>query len=487
MNLTRKSGVLLHLSSLPNKFGIGDLGTSAYHFIDFLAQSKQSLWQILPLNPTEFLDSPYAPYSAFAGNPYLISPEKLQADQLIDSSHINLSSSNPAGWKQDLLKHAHQTFIKSRSTIMAAEYHAFCSTNQFWLDDYGLFMALKSAMDNTAWVTWPNEISNRQPKALLNLKKKLASTIEFQKFIQFIFYRQWRQLRAYAHKKKITIIGDLPLFVAHDSADVWANQEFFHLQNNGLPAAVAGVPPDYFSATGQLWGNPLYNWEVHRQTNYNWWIKRFTNLLKYVDLIRIDHFRGFESYWEIPHDEKTAVKGRWKPGPGSHFFASLKEELGYLPMIAEDLGFIDQKVTDLREQWSLPSMRVLQFGFEGLKDNIHSPHAHTKNSVVYTGTHDNNTTLGWYRSASPEIQDYTRRYLGTDGSDIAWDLIRAALSSPAAMAIIPLQDILSLDSEARMNTPGTVGKNNWQWRYNSKTLTDQISNRLADLTLLYGR
>lgn len=486
MKLERKSGILLHITSLPNNYGIGDLGPSAYDFIDFLENSKQSLWQILPIGPTNFLDSPYTPFSAFAGNHYLISPQKLVDDHLITMSEIIPPLSDLATWKFKLLHKAYQNFIKSKSNTLTAEYHSFCQANQSWLPDYGLFMALKTEMKNISWTEWPEDIRRRNPQTLDQVRKKLVDKIQFQQFIQYLFHRQWTQLKQNAHKKGITIIGDLPLFVAHDSVDVWANPQLFNLKDNGQPRTVAGVPPDYFSKTGQLWGNPLYNWEYHRQTKYQWWIDRFTTLLKYVDLVRIDHFRGLESYWEVPSGETTAINGKWQPGPGSEILHHLNQALGGLPMIAEDLGFIDQKVIDLRKQWDLPGMRVLQFAFEELKSNIHSPHEHSRNSVVYTGTHDNNTSIGWFHSASPEIQNYTRNYLGTDGTDIAWDLIRSALRSPAAMAVIPLQDVLALASNARMNTPGTI-VNNWQWRYHAKDLTAEISQRLGELTTIYGR
>ncbi len=347
-------------------------------------------------------------------------------------------------------------------------------------------MALKSKFNQTCWVNWPSDITHRNPQALAYWRQELDQEIKERKFAQFLFYRQWQMLKAYAHRKGIAIIGDLPLFVAHDSADVWARPDLFQLDKRGLPTFVAGVPPDYYSKTGQLWGNPVYDWQVHYKENFAWWRQRIATLLKLVDLIRIDHFRGFEAYWQIPYGSATAVNGRWMPGPGSDFFAAVKTELGYLPFIAEDLGFIDAKVVQLRQQWELPGMRVLQFAFEALKPNLHSPHAHPRNCVVYTGTHDNDTAFGWYRKADPEVQDYTRRYLGISGADIAWDLIRAALASPANSAIIPAQDLLALDSNARMNTPGTV-KGNWTWRCPAGAFNEQLSHRLAELTTLYDR
>lgn len=486
MTERRRSGILLHITSLSNQFGIGDLGPSAYQFIDFLKAAEQKLWQILPLGPTDYFGSPYAPYSAFAGNIYLISPEQLHKDGLFSEAELKSIDFGSAAAKHELITKAYANFQKLESTNIHSEYQSFYRANRFWLDDFALFMALKAKFKGVSWVNWPETIAVRKPDALASWRQKLKREIEQQIFAQFIFFRQWQQLKNYAHKKGIAIIGDLPLFVAHDSADVWAQPKLFLLDQRGMPEFVAGVPPDYFSKTGQLWGNPLYNWEVHYQEGFDWWLKRIKMLLQLVDLIRIDHFRGFSAYWQVPYGEKTAINGRWMPGPSSDFFTAVKSELGTLPFIAEDLGFIDNKVIQLREQWNLPGMCVLQFAFEALKPNPHSPHAHSRNCAVYTGTHDNDTTVGWYQNAAPEVQDYTRRYLGSDGTDIAWDFIRTALASPAKLAVIPLQDILSLDSSARMNIPGT-SSGNWRWRCSPDALTDQIGARLADLTLLYAR
>ena len=486
MTNTRKSGILLHITSLPNQFGIGDMGSSAYRFIDFLYASKQRLWQILPLGPTDFYASPYTPYSAFAGNHYLVSPKQLIEEGLLLEQDIQSTQPDQCIWKEDLLTKSHERFMQTDSAALQRDYETFCSSNSFWLQDYALFMSLKAHFSNAPWIEWPNDIAKRCPKAVAYWLEKLALQIQQHQFNQFIFYRQWCELKTYAQKKGITIIGDIPIFVAYNSADVWANPHLFLLDDNKYPLAVAGVPPDYFSETGQLWGNPLYNWQAHSAEEYNWWIMRFTTLLKFVDIIRIDHFRGFESYWQIPFGEKTAVNGQWQPGPGSEFFKIVQNELGYLPFIAEDLGFIDNKVIELRDTWNLPGMRVLQFAFENLQPNSHSPHEHTKDSVVYTGTHDNDTTVGWYQNANSKIQKYTRQYIGTDGKNIAWDFIRLALASPAYLAVIPLQDILSLDSTARMNIPGTTA-GNWRWRYCETSLKEQIVNRLSELTVLYGR
>lgn len=486
MSRTRKSGVLLHITSLPSPFGIGDLGPSAYQFVDFLAAAKQKLWQVLPLGPTELFGSPYAPYSAFAGNTYLISPELLAADSLLSEAELADPSITTAEHRSALISRAYTNFQRSRPPLLLAEYHAFCRANAYWLSDYALFMALKAHFNQASWVQWPSETAARSARALIFWRKKLAREIQEHKFAQFLFYHQWQMLKDYAHRKGIALIGDLPLFVAHDSADVWSKPYLFQLDKRGLPLFVAGVPPDYFSKNGQLWGNPVYDWPMHYRENFSWWRQRIGTLLKLVDLIRLDHFRGFEAYWQIPYGSPTAANGRWMPGPSSDFFAAVKSEFGCLPFIAEDLGFIDAKVVKLRQQWNLPGMRILQFAFEALKPNLHCPHAHPRSCVAYTGTHDNDTATGWYRKADPKVQDYVRRYLGVSGCDIAWDLIRAALASPANSSIIPAQDLLSLDSEARMNTPGTTD-GNWRWRCPAGALNEQLSQRLAELTTLYDR
>ncbi|MFY9436387.1 MAG: 4-alpha-glucanotransferase [Limnochordia bacterium] len=486
MSRTRKSGVLLHITSLPSPFGIGDLGPCAYRFVDFLKAAKQKLWQVLPLGPVEPFGSPYAPYSAFAGNPCLISPELLIEDQLLSPSELAEPFISASAHRSNLITLVHSRFQSSRPPSLLAEYHAFCHANRFWLSDYALFMALKGHFAKASWVQWPEDTARRSPRALTYWRRKLARQIQEHKFAQFLFYHQWQKLKAYARRKGIAIIGDLPLFVAHDSADVWSKPYLFQLDKRGMPVFVAGVPPDYFSETGQLWGNPVYDWQMHYQERFLWWRRRIGTLLRLVDLIRLDHFRGFEAYWRIPFGSPTAADGRWMPGPGSDFFAAVKAGVGRLPFIAEDLGFIDAKVVKLRQRWNLPGMRVLQFGFEALKPNLHSPHNYPRGCAAYTGTHDNDTAVGWYRKADPAVQDYTRRYLGTSGADIAWDLIRAVLASPANIAIVPAQDLLSLDSEARMNTPGTID-GNWQWRCPDGALNKELSLRLAELTSLYGR
>lgn len=483
----RSSGILLHISSLPSRFGIGDLGPCAYQFIDFLAASKQTKWQILPLSPTQPYASPYTPFSAFAGNPNYISPELLvRAGLITDDDLKSAPSKSLLAWKENLTKMAWQNFENHPITALEERYRHFCVQNVSWLSDYALFTVLRAQHNYQPWTDWPTNLARRETKTLDIWRKKLKRQIKQEMFAQFLFADQWQQLRAFAQQKKVTIIGDLPIFVAHNSADVWAKPDLFRLFPDGTPSVVAGVPPDYFSKTGQRWGNPLYDWQQHRQQNFHWWVERITTLLKFVDHIRIDHFRGFESCWTIPAAQNTAITGRWEPSPGSELFCVLKHHIPNLPFIAEDLGFIDEKVIALRDEWGLPGMRVLQFAFSSLQSNVHSPHNHTQKSVVYTGTHDNDTTLGWYHSAHSEIKDYTRRYLAVNGSNIAWDFIRTALASTANTAIIPLQDVLALGSEARMNTPGTV-TNNWSWRYDSLALSRQISDHLGELTVLYGR
>ena len=496
MSQWRACGVLLHLTSLPNQFGIGDLGQSAYDFIDFLAAAKQSYWQILPLGPTDQFHSPYTPYSAFAGNPLLISLEKLINEQLLSVADLQTVPTNFSQqkidfaqllpWKSKLLSLAFQNYLRRKPTKLVEEYTAFCKDNQFWLIDFALFMTLKQQFNNQAWYNWPPEIARRQTQAIQYWRQVLSDEIAYHQFIQYLFFKQWQQLKAYAHKQGIKIIGDLPIFVAHDSADVWVHPFLFKLNSDGQPTVVAGVPPDYFSPTGQLWGNPLYKWEAHQEQNYDWWLKRLSLLLSLVDLVRIDHFRGFESAWEIPHGETTAVKGAWQKGPGSKFFQVVVDQFDDLPFIAEDLGFITEEVIQLRDQWSLPGMKILQFAFDSLQPNPHLPHYHQYNSVVYTGTHDNDTSFSWYQKLSSEIKAYVKNYLNSDGTDIVWDLIRAAYASPAKLAIIPLQDLLRLDSQARMNRPGQA-TGNWTWRYEPQLLTEQLIADLSQLATLYQR
>lgn len=491
----RSAGILLHPTSLPGPYGIGDLGPAAYAWIDNLAHARQKWWQILPLGPTGYGDSPYQCFSAFAGNPYLVSPQLLVHDGLLHHGEYEgalfpderVDYGPVIAYKNRLLARVWETFQAGRAPGLRPEFERFCHEHSTWLDDYTLFMALKEKLGGRSWLEWPDELRRREPAALERARRELAAPMASQCFRQFLFFRQWRHLREYAHKRGIKIIGDIPIFVSSDSADVWANPHLFLLDRECKPTHVAGVPPDYFSATGQLWGNPLYNWEAMARAGYAWWIARLRACLEMVDLIRLDHFRGFEAYWEIPAGMKTAEIGRWVKGPGADLLHALDKALGGLPLIAEDLGVITPEVIALRDQFNLPGMRILQFAFDSGPDNRFLPHAYeTPRTVVYTGTHDNDTTRGWYATAPEKERDYARRYLGRDGNDIAWDLIRLAWSSVADYALAPLQDVLNLDTTGRMNYPGRPA-GNWCWRFLPHQLTPWVLDRLADLTSIYGR
>lgn len=466
MKIERSSGVLLHPTSLPGAFGIGDLGPAAQQFLDFLAQSKQQLWQVLPLNPTGEAHSPYQAFSAFAGNPLLISPERLVEDGLLPASELEsvpvfslerVDFGAAIQFKTKLLRRAHENFKPS------SDYAEFCARHAAWLDDYALFMALKDAHQGAAWNAWEPALAKRQPDALKKAQKQLQAEIEFERFCQWLFFRQHGALKNEANARGIRIIGDLPIFVGHNSADVWASPQLFHLDASGRATSVAGVPPDYFSKTGQLWGNPLYRWDAMAQDSYAWWLQRLRMALTLYDVVRIDHFRGFQAYWSIPGGDSTAIGGRWEPGPDSHFFTAVRQEFGQLDIIAEDLGLITPAVERLRDRFRLPGMKVLQFAFSD-PANVYLPHNFlTPNCVVYTGTHDNNTNRGWWESLKRTERAFAREYLGSSGRDISWDLIRLGHSSIAATAIVPLQDLLDLGAEARMNMPG-VESGNWGWR-----------------------
>ncbi|GMQ64963.1 4-alpha-glucanotransferase [Vallitalea maricola] len=496
MNNKRLSGILLHPTSLPSKYGIGDLGSGAYDFIDFLVKSNQKLWQVLPLGHTGFGDSPYQSFSSFAGQPFIISPEKLIEAGLIndeDAEPIHCNQSNKVdygsviNYKLSILKKAYDNFLKTNDHSLYNDWLTFCNEEKYWLDDYSLFMACKDYFDGRMWPCWDSEIAHPSESNILVWINKLSYDIDFYKFIQFIFYEQWIKVKKYANEHGILIIGDIPIFTSFDSSDVWADKELFLLDSNGYPTHVAGVPPDYFSPTGQLWGNPLYHWDNHKKTSYRWWISRLAHILKLVDIVRIDHFRGFESYWSIPYGNETAIHGKWKKGPNKELFNAFINTLGIeLPIIAEDLGIITDDVKKLRDDFNLPGMKILQFAFEDLEDNDFLPHNYGSNSICYSGTHDNDTTLGWYNKADSMKQDKVRRYMNTDGRNISWDFIRACFGSVTKMAIVPLQDVLSLDSHARMNIPGS-SMGNWQWRYTNDMLTDDIADRLREITELYGR
>ena len=490
--LPRQCGLLCHPTSLPSKYGIGDMGKEAYEFINFLYKSRQKLWQILPLNPVGFGESPYQALSAFAGNYLLISLGKLVGEGLLSAADVKVLQpydadrvefAAVAAFKEQCLRRA---FANFKQQSIPGDYREFIAGQACWLADYALFMAIKGHLGGLAWTEWPAELAARQPESLQKYRELLESEVDYQQFVQYVFFKQWLALKRYANQWGVKIIGDMPIFVAHDSADVWANQRLFELDESGLPKTVAGVPPDYFSETGQLWGNPQYRWMQMAGENYRWWRDRFTTLLQLVDIIRVDHFRGFEAYWEIPAGEQTAVKGRWVKGPGSGFFTSLEQQLGTLPIIAEDLGLITPEVEDLRDEFHYPGMKVLHFSLVCDESGCCAPFICEKNSVVYTGTHDNDTTLGWYKTeVSPEA-DYVEcihKILDLENAgpeELCWSMIDFAYASNANTVIIPLQDALCLDSDARMNIPGTIG-GNWLWRCRKEHLTPELAARLAAL------
>ncbi len=495
MRLNRASGVLLHLTSLPGPYGIGDLGPAARRFADFLAAAGCSVWQVLPLGPTGFGDSPYATFSAFAGNPYLISPDDLLVEGLLTEADLAEIPSFPVEqvdygtvipYKLRLLDQAYRRFREGVRPDLETAFAEFRRAEAAWLDDFALFMALKEAHQGAPWTAWPAPLRRREPDALHEARQRFVEAIERQAFRQFLFFRQWYGLRDYAHARGVYFMGDVPIFVAHDSADVWAHPELFHLDPEGNPTVVAGVPPDYFSPTGQRWGNPLYRWEVHREQGYAWWLARLRQVNRMVDLIRLDHFRGFAGYWEVPAQEPTAINGRWRPGPGEDFFRAVFRELGEIPLIAEDLGEITPDVIALRDAFGLPGMKILVFAFDSGPDNPFLPHHYTPNFVVYTGTHDNDTVVGWWQRVDETERAFCRQYLHTDGHDIAWDLIRAAWASVAVLAIAPMQDLLRLDNRARMNYPGREG-GNWAWRMPPNALSDELRQALQELNHLYSR
>lgn len=493
----RTSGILLHPTSLPGKFGIGDLGPQAFAFVDFLKKANQSLWQVFPLGPTGYGDSPYQCFSAFAGNPLLISPELLlsegllRADDLKDVPQFNptcIDYGKAIDYKKSLLQKSFSHFNNS-SAALRKNFDLFCEEEKDWLDDFALFMSAKDFHNGQLWTKWSDDIALRKPGAIAKWTNQLSDKIAFHKFVQFIFFAQWNNLKSYANKNEIQIIGDLPIFIAYDSADLWANKNLFTLDDNGKLLFVAGVPPDYFSPTGQLWGNPLYRWDEMQKDDYLWWRKRIKSIYKFVDVARIDHFRGFEAYWQIPGDAPTAEKGEWIKAPGEHFFTTIKKYLGELPIIAEDLGLITPEVTALRDKFNFPGMKILQFAFGTGMEKKFLPHNHTANCVVYTGSHDNDTTRGYFEKAkndSSDIYKTAQNYLNYYGEDLTYEIIRSAFASVAGMSIIPMQDILNLGTEARMNFPGKLG-GNWSWRFAWGELKDEVTDYLKYLSELYDR
>jgi len=495
MNIERSAGILLHPTSLPEKFGIGDLGPNAYSFVDFMKKAGQNLWQMFPLGPTGYGDSPYQCFSAFAGNPLLISPEFLQKDGLLNEEDLqNIPHYDPhkidfgsvINYKNDLLQKAFGNFKKLKKNL-EQECGKFCKKNEYWLDDFSLFMAAKHFHGGVLWTQWDSSIAFR--KNIPEWKSKLKNEIEFQKFLQYTFNKQWNAIRNYAHENGIKIIGDLPIFIAYDSADLWANKKLFTVKEDGTLDFVAGVPPDYFSSTGQLWGNPLYKWKVMEKDDFAWWRKRIANLLSMVDIIRIDHFRGFDAYWEIPGDAKTAIKGRWVKAPGEKLFNSIKKDLGELPIIAEDLGVITNSVVELRDKFNFPGIKILQFSLGENGDKKFLPHNHVKNCIVHTGSHDNETTRGFLeteRKKHSGIYEWAQKYFNFYGNDMTNELIRAAYGSVSNICVIPMQDILNLGNEARMNLPGTTG-GNWTWRFTWDQINDSLARQYKEMTVLFER
>jgi 4-alpha-glucanotransferase len=502
--LSRASGILLHVSSLPGPFGIGDAGPEAYRFIDFLVEHRQKIWQILPLGPTQggSYHSPYDALSAFAGNPLFISPELLVQDGLLPASALNGMSALPEGTvsypeasaqKLALFHLASDRFSSAASAVQQAAFSNFCEQHGWWLNDYARFMVLRERFYGQAWFSWGPDLIRRDPSTIAGWEITLAQEILFHKHLQFFFFTQWMRLKTYANQRGVKLVGDIPIYVGLDSAEVWSKPELFALDlRTYTPRAVAGVPPDAFSETGQRWGNPLYRWRDDNgdsvEAVYHWWVERFRAALELVNIVRIDHFRGFEAYWSIPSEEETAVNGHWVPGPGTKLFTRVRAELGELPVIAEDLGVITPEVDALRRQFDFPGMKVLQFAFGGDARNPYLPHNYTDpQCVVYTGTHDNDTLQGWFRALSVQDQSVVLRYLGrTEATEVHWDLIRLALSSIATFAIIPLQDILGVGSEARMNTPAQI-QGNWAWRFLPGALNTETGARLAEMTNIYGR
>ncbi len=491
----RSSGVLLHPTSLPGRYGIGDLGEWAYRFVDWLESNGQRVWQVLPLGPTSYGDSPYQTLSAFAGNANLISLDRLAelgwltADDLADvpafpADRVDFGAI--IGYHDQKLTTAYRRFARAGSAADKAAFGAWCGENAHWLDDFVLFAALKDHHNGQPWVDWPKDEALREPAALDRVRHDLAGRIDEHRFRQWVFHTQWHALKEYANARDIRLFGDLPIFVAHDSADVWANRDQFYLDTAGRPTVIAGVPPDYFSPTGQRWGNPLYRWEAMKADGYAWWIRRFKALLTVVDYMRIDHFRGFEAYWEIPAEEETAEHGRWVPGPRHDFFEVVKASLGELPIIAEDLGLITEGVEKLRDDFALPGMKVLQFAWGNDPTNLFLPHNHVPNCVVYSGTHDNNTTLGWWREETNDsVRQFISEYLGAQVYDPAWTMMVLGMRSCAHTFIVTMQDVLGLGPEARMNTPGKPA-GNWTWRFTPEQM-EHANRGLGHITWLYQR
>lgn len=495
MKFKRSSAILLHPTSLPGKQGIGTLGKEAYKFIDFLIQAGQKLWQICPIGPTGYGDSPYASFSAFAGNPFLIDLEDLIEKSYLEESDIEFLKdfSNEKveyekvyNTKFNILKKAYEKCKKSKDDIFQEKFENFINNNNYWIEDYAMFMAIKHHFSGKSWEEWDDDIRLREKDAMEKYSMILKDEIDFLKFVQYIFFDQWNRLKTYANNNFIQIIGDIPIYVAMDSSDAWANPEVFLFNEDRKPIAVAGVPPDYFSATGQLWGNPLYNWEYMEKEGFSWWLNRIKLNREIADILRFDHFRGFAAYWAVPAKDNTAINGVWEQAKGYELFEKIVETYGDINMIAEDLGTITPDVLKLRDDFSFPGMKILQFAFDTEEGNNALPHEYIQNTTVYTGSHDNDTIKGWFDNASVKDKEYAKKYINSDGKDIVWDLIRAAWASVSVIAVTNLQDILELGSEARMNTPGTLG-GNWEWRYKDGDLTQELVDKLKKITEIYMR
>lgn len=489
---SRAAGILLPISSLPSPYGIGTLGKASYDWIDFLSIAGQQYWQVLPLGPTSYGDSPYQSFSAFAGNPYFIDLKLLRKDGLLDKGDYA-----ELDWGTDPYRVNYGTIYRHRESVLRKAMarfsdeeglRRFCEENAFWLEDYALYMAIKATQGHRSWTEWEPSLRYRRPEALTASRKALAEDIRFYCVVQYLFFRQWTALRAYAQRKGVQIIGDIPIYVAMDSADVWARPHLFQLDEKGLPSAVAGCPPDSFSATGQLWGNPLYAWEVMEKDGFRWWIERCKASFALYDVLRIDHFRGLESYYAIPYGDATAQNGKWMKGPGRSFLQAIREGVPDARIIAEDLGFLTDEVRELQRQSGYPGMKVLLFAFDTREDSDYLPYNYTANSIVYTGTHDNDTILGWSRNAPWDDVQHAMAFVDVQSKkQLPRALIRLALSSCSSLAVVPLQDWLELDDEARMNIPSTLGGNNWRWRVHPDLLTDRLADEIRSLTRLYGR
>lgn len=489
----RASGILMPITSLPSRYGIGCFSKEAYEFIDGLVKAHQSYWQILPLGPTSFGDSPYQSFSTFAGNPYLIDLEELISEGLLSKEECdecdfgdderNIDYGKIYESRFGLLWEAFENF-----DLDSSEYKKFLKENAEWLENYSLYMSIKDSYDGVMWTEWDDDIKLRNPEAINQYKEELKEDIEFYNFIQFEFYKQWMKLKKYANESGVKIIGDIPIYVAFDSADCWADTKLFQFDDKNIPKAVAGCPPDAFAATGQLWGNPLYDWDYHNKTDYEWWKKRVAQSFKLYDVVRIDHFRGFDEYYSIPFRDKTAENGHWEKGPGIDLFNSLTEEFGKMNIIAEDLGYLTDTVVKLVKDTGYPGMKLMQFAFDSREGSNYLPHTYDKNCVVYTGTHDNDTIKGWYKTISDEDKEYAKQYLNysDNEADIHWNFIKATLATVANLAIIPIQDYLGLDSEARINVPSTLGTN-WKWRMVKDDINDDLLEKIKLLTLIYER